>query len=210
MTATAAPDGSAPTDPERPYAQGEVLAGLVVRAAGGSDECWAELVDRFAATVIAIARQYRLSEPDVDDVAQVVWLRLAENLGRIRQPSRIAGWLAATTRNEALRVVKRRAKLDPLFEVDVDSRVPAVGPSAATQVVQNETMIEVATGFALLDERCRVLLRLVVVDEQDYAVVAEQLAIPVGSIGPTRRRCLDKLRTLIDGVDPSFGESEVV
>src|SRR5262245_62231501 len=82
------------------------LADLVTRARDGDERAWADLVQRYLGMVHAICRGYRLSGADAAGVNQVVWLRLVEHLGRIRTPEAVGGWIAATARNECLRVLR--------------------------------------------------------------------------------------------------------
>ena len=86
---------------------------LLRRVIDGDERAWDEVVDRFAGLVWSVARSYRLSSAATDDVVQTVWLRLAEHASRIRQPERLASWLATTTRNEALRVIRGNSSTDP-------------------------------------------------------------------------------------------------
>lgn len=178
----------------------EAVGNLVREAQRGSASAWTELVARFSPTVLAIARRYRLIDSDVDDVFQIVWLRLAERLDTLEDPRRLAGWLAATTRNESLRVIERATRTDRLYELDVtDGR-----PTLDSRLTRSETVETVALAFAALDDRCRALLRAVVVDRTDYERVAVQLDMPVGSIGPTRRRCLNRLKELLPAAEVEF------
>src|SRR5579862_3211112 len=106
---------------------------LVSDAAAGDSGAWDALVDRFAGTVWAVARAYRLSASDAADVSQTTWLRLVEHLDRIEQPDRVGAWLATTARRESLRVLRvsgrlvpTGAELDPepgLDQPDVDTRL---------------------------------------------------------------------------------------
>lgn len=172
----------------------EGSGGELVRAArDGSREAWAAIVDRFSPLVMAVARRYRLSPPDVDDVYQVVWLRLAEHLDRLRDPDRVAGWLATTTRNEALRVARRAQR-----EAHADLEIIAADDTPTDDLLSsNEIRVAVAAAFATLGERCRQLLSYLLVKELHYEEVSRRLGMPVGSIGPTRQRCLQRLRSLL-------------
>lgn len=177
---------------------------LVTRAAAGSTDAWSQLVDRFAPVVLAIARRHGLADTDVDDVHQIVWLRLAENLRRLDDPRRVAGWLATTTRNESLRVIDQAKRLEPVREFGPAHEDVEGQPGVGTRLARDETAAAVAGAFAALDDRCRHLLRSVVIDADDYEVVARRFDMPIGSIGPTRRRCLDRLRKLLPAAEVTF------
>ena len=86
---------------------------LLSRVIAGDERAWNEVVDRYAGLVWSVARSYRLSSAATQDVVQTVWLRLAEHCARIRQPDRLASWLATTTRNEALRVIRGNTRMSP-------------------------------------------------------------------------------------------------
>lgn len=169
---------------------------LLADAAKGDDPSWAALVDRFGGLVWSVAQTFNLDRASVEDVTQTVWLRLAEHCDRIQEPDRLAGWLATTTRNEALRVQRCRQRVfpqEPLIEL-ADPTDPAVDDT----LLGAETLSEVLQAFALLDEASQRLLRLLcVVPPLDYATISELTGRPVGSIGPTRQRCLQKLRLLL-------------
>ena len=184
------------TLPRRGLHSGVVdVAGLLRRVIEGDQRAWDELVDGFGGLVWSIARGYRLGAL-TDDVVQTVWLRLAENCSRIREPERLAAWLATTTRNEALRVANRQARTVSVG--DLPERGDASERSLDERVVDSDTLGPVLRAFALLPEADQQLLRLLcTVPPLDYATIADQLGRPIGSIGPSRERCLKKLRRLL-------------
>ena len=175
---------------------------LVPAAAAGDQAAWNELVERFQGLVWATARSFRLSRADAADVAQTTWLRLVENLDRIREPERLGAWLATTARREALRHLRlhgRELASDEadLFEAPVDDPL-----EVALLTEERDTALWRA--FAQLSERCQTLLRLLVSeDEPSYDAIGAALDMPVGAIGPTRMRCLDKLRASV-GTNPAL------
>lgn len=171
-------------------------ADLLAAAARGDADAWADLVDEFAGLVWSVARGYRLGPANTDDVVQTVWLRLAEHCGRIREPDRLAGWLATTTRNEAVRAVRARQRIAPLG--DMAEFETASPESVEDHVLDSETLDEVLRAFAGLDEETQRFLRLLCADPPlDYRTISEITGRPIGSIGPTRARCLKKLRDLL-------------
>jgi RNA polymerase sigma factor (sigma-70 family) len=170
------------------------LADLVSGAAAGEQKAWDELVDRFAGLVWHVARSHRLGDADASDVAQTVWLRLVESLPRLREPAAVGGWLATTTRHECLRVLRvsgREVPDDSAALADVPSS--DASPEAVLELAEDRDLVRSA--LDRLSDRCRTLLRALAYSPDDsYAEVSEALGIPVGSIGPTRARCLQHLR----------------
>jgi RNA polymerase sigma factor (sigma-70 family) len=165
---------------------------LLARAAEGDQAAWNALVDRFSQLVWSIARGFRLDEATAKDVSQTVWLRLVENADRITDPERLPGWLATTCRREALRVKGARDRMVPTdFEYDVvdDS------PSLEAMLVEDEEAREVVAAFGRLSEECQQLLRLLSAEPPlSYEEISEILDRPIGSLGPTRARCLERLK----------------
>lgn len=169
---------------------------LVARVAGGDQEAWNEIIDRYAPLVWSICLRYQLSRQDIDDVGQGVWLTLVENIGSLRQPAALPGWLATTTRNECLRILRAGRRIDP-DGLPAEHVMPA-DPAAAEldrQLIESERNAALRAAFAELGPACHNLLSLLLSDPPPaYATVSQQLGIPVGSIGPTRGRCLEQLR----------------
>jgi len=178
---------------------------LLSRVVAGDERAWNELVGRFAGLVWSVARSFRLSSAATDDVVQTVWLRLAEHCGRIREPDRLASWLATTTRNESLRVIRGNVRLTPQDAFDETSDLTA--SSIEDRVTDDDTLRAVLKAFAQLSADDQALLRLLcAVPPLDYETIAETLGRPIGSIGPTRARCLERLRRLLpSGYDPKEG-----
>lgn len=173
---------------------GVSTAGLVAAAGAGDREAWDELVSRYAGLVWSVARDLGLSHTDAADVSQTTWLRLAEHLDRIRQPERLGAWLATTARNEAMRTFRgaqRQRPIDPASE----SLVREDGAAVDTALLEAERDDALWRAFAALSSPCQVLLRTLMADPApSYAEVSTLLGMPVGSIGPNRNRCLDRLR----------------
>jgi len=177
-----------------------VIAPLVARAAAGEQAAFNELVDRFAPLVWRIARSYRLSTADAGDVSQTTWLRLVEALDRIREPERLGAWLITTAKREALATIRRRDRLIPdadlsATEPEAPGRLPSVAATGTDVLETAETRTAVLEAWATLPERCRRLLALLLADPPvPYEEIGASLAMPIGSIGPTRQRCLARLR----------------
>lgn len=169
--------------------------GAVVRsAAAGDGKAWDALIDRYARLIWAVARSFGLSVADADDVSQTTWLRLAEHLGKLRDPERVGLWLAVTARNESLRMLKR-AQRDIPFDPLADIGRTAGGPDVDVQILTLERDQALWRAFQSLPANCRVLLLMLTAEPSlSYEEVSVSLAIPIGSIGPTRGRCLERLR----------------
>jgi len=171
------------------------VAVLLRRVIEGDQRAWDELVEGFGGLVWSVARGYRLGSL-TDDVVQTVWLRLAENCDRIREPDRLAAWLATTTRNEALRVANKQKRLVSVG--DLPERVDATVSGIDELVTDSDTLSHVLQAFAKLSATDQQLLRLLcTVPPLDYATIADLIERPIGSIGPSRERCLRKLRRLL-------------
>ncbi len=167
------------------------VATLVSRAVAGEAAAWDEIVTRFGRLVTGVARRYRLSPSDVDDVTQRVWLLALTHLGRLRAPEGLPGWLATTTARECLRVVERARRDADLLAAH---RRHAVAPAATDDtVLAGEQRDTVRRALSRLSADRRRLVEVVVLDETPYATAAQELGVPLGSLGPTRARCLQAL-----------------
>ncbi len=167
-------------------------AELVSWASNGDQGAWNELFTRFSPLVRSVAHSYRLDHETAADVCQTTWLRLFEHIDRIRQPERLAGWLATTARNEALSCTGKASRTRPCGEL-VD-RIDDNAPLPDEQVMDGETLQEVLVAFAELPDRSQEFLRLVMASPPiPYIEIADRLGRSVGSIGPTRSRCLTAL-----------------
>lgn len=169
-------------------------------ARAGDAEAWKHLVDGHTGLVWSIIRGFRFDDETAKDVFQTVWLRLAEHLDRIREPAKLAGWLGQTARNECVGVVRQRGRTIPSEEVgelgDPFDGVAMSFPAPGERLERDENRRAVAAAFERLPERCQQLLRLLVADPPvSYEQVSALLDIPIGSIGPTRARCLESMRS---------------
>lgn len=174
----------------------EPLSGLVGAAANGDETAWTRLVERFAPLLWAVCRGYRLTGADLDDVVQAVWLRALEHLSTLQTPEALPGWLATTTRRECLRHLQRAGTRAVRENALIDEATPdrtVDGPDDA--VLRAERRDALRAAFALLGERCRVLLTVLMRQPPPaYSDVGAELGMPIGSIGPIRARCLERLR----------------
>jgi RNA polymerase sigma factor (sigma-70 family) len=165
---------------------------LVTRAAGGDQGAWNELVDRYAPLVWAICNRYRLSNHDIEDVGQNVWLALVEQLGKLREPAALPGWLATTTRRECLRVVTAAQRLGTRLDEAAEFVDDVI---IDEEILRAERDAGLRAAFTELSLHCRQLLGMLISDPpHTYAEISATLGIPMGSIGPQRARCLERLR----------------
>jgi RNA polymerase sigma factor (sigma-70 family) len=180
------------------------VGGLVLAAARGDAASWRALVERFSGLVWSVARGHGLANADAEEVYQTTWLRFAEHVGRLKEPDRAGAWLATTARRECFRVSRARTRVD--LTDDLDGLAPQVDErSPETAVVESEeTAAELERlrglweSFHELPARCLRLLRaLLASPPPSYAEIAVAFEMPIGSIGPTRARCLGRLRDLL-------------
>jgi len=167
---------------------------LVEAAAAGEPEAWSQLIDRYAVLIRSVCRCHRLSDADADDVAQLTWLRAVEHIGRLRDPDRFGAWVGTTARRECLRVLSGRKRVvptadevrNPLFAEHVD-------PDEVALAAERREAVRHA--LTALPARQRTLLRLLHSESApSYEAIGSALDMPVGSIGPTRGRALERLR----------------
>ena len=178
----------------------EDVAVLVKAATGGDQRSWDELVRRHARLVWSIARAHGLAAADAADVCQTVWLRLVEYLGTVREPTRLPAWLSTTTRRESLRLLHHQSK-ETLDSELVEHTARDVAESPEVQVLIADRERQVWVALRRLPHRCQVLLRALAASaEMHYAQIAQGLDIPIGSIGPTRQRCIKQLKAALASV----------
>jgi RNA polymerase sigma factor (sigma-70 family) len=169
------------------------IADLVRAAARGEAGAWDMLVHRLTPAIRRAARMYRLSPHEVDDVVQACWLALFLNVHRIREPEAVRAWLVTAARRQALGIRQREVR-----ELLTDEPVPshcAAADATEQAVFDAERAMVLHGAIARLPGRQRTLLEtLVASPDRSYAEVSETLGMPIGSIGPTRERGLDRLR----------------
>ena len=175
-----------------------VTASLLARAAQGDQRAWDQLVDGHTRLLWAVARSFRLDAADANDVVQTTWLRLVEHLDRIEDPSRLVGWLVTTARREAMRVLRRSGRERPAPEDFMVDKADGSQPVDA-DLLLDERNAALWHAYEQLGDKCRQLLRVAVYEPQAYEEISAALGMPIGSIGPTRRRCLTQLKTLLEG-----------
>ncbi len=176
-------------------------AELVTRCLAGREDAWGVLVDRYARLVRSIPRRHGLDDADSDDVTQAVFVRLHRSLGDLRDAARLSSWLITTAHRETWRVGRRR----PASAAHLQETVADPGTPDPADVDRWERQHSVRQALAELGGRCEALLtRLFRDPSPDYARIARDLDMPVGSIGPTRARCFRKLAPILRrlGLEP--------
>src|SRR5262245_29454689 len=175
-------------------------AWLVRNAAAGDRWAWERLVDKYSRLIWAMTRDFKLAESDAADIVQATWLRLLEHIDRIEHPDRLGSWLATTARHECLRQVTAAKRVTPVQHDDMSfSSAVAHEPDIDERLLAEERAQAVREAVSVLPSRSQQLLELLMADPPvPYTEISSQLGLPIGSIGPTRGRCLERLRILLD------------
>jgi RNA polymerase sigma factor (sigma-70 family) len=186
---------------ERPGEVWGQAASAFERWAGGDAVALDDLVRLMTPVLWHVVRAYRLPSEVAEDVVQTTWLALVRTRSSIHEPAAIGGWLTTTARREAWRVAKASGRGIPVEDEELARRLPDEG-SAEAEVVRRDVDARLWQAVERLSDRCQALLRIVAFEHRpDYTQIAADLGMPVGSIGPTRGRCLTKLRALIQNGD---------
>jgi RNA polymerase sigma factor (sigma-70 family) len=189
-TCTLEPPAPASTDAN------SVVRDLVARARSGDRQAWDALIERYAPLIWSICRKHRLGRADADDVGQSVWLRLVDQMDRVRDPAALPGWLATTTRRECLRVL--RATQGPyatMYPLDFESLPDRQTQMADQELLTAERHAALREAFTHLPADGQQLIAMLIADPPvPYAEISAQLGIPIGSIGPNRSRYLGRMR----------------
>ncbi|MEQ0561598.1 sigma-70 family RNA polymerase sigma factor [Amycolatopsis sp. NEAU-NG30] len=175
----------------------ELHAACMAAARAGDRRAMDRLVAELTPLVWHVARANGLDRSVAEDVVQTVWLALFSQLEKLRDPKALAAWLITTTRREATHPFGRRIQPVPLSD-EVAEAMPSTQPAPEDEAVRADRDRRVWRAFVRLPHRCQELLRLTVLaGRAEYQLVAEQLRMPRGSVGPTRGRCLDQMRDLL-------------
>ena len=174
-------------------------AALFLRWRDGDTRAMDDLVRLMTPLLWHVVRAYGLDRELAEDVVQTTWLTLVRRQDSITEPQAVSGWLTMVARREAWRVGKLQRRADPTEAENLEPHLPARESAEQTAATDDESR-RLWLAVARLDDRCQRLLRIVAFEERpDYARIAQDMAMPVGSIGPTRQRCLGKLRALLEG-----------
>jgi len=173
-----------------------VVIDLVTRARNGDQQAWDALVERYAPLIWSICRRHRLDNADAEDISQNVWLQLVNHLDKIHDPAALPGWLVTVTRRECLRILGATRPPHAASNVTDPQTIPGQQDGTAEEeLLAAERNAALREALGDLPPSGQQLILLLLQDPPlSYADISARLSVPVGSIGPTRRRCLDKLR----------------
>jgi RNA polymerase sigma factor (sigma-70 family) len=199
-----------------PARDGQLVTDLVTRAKTGDKPAWDALVERYAPLIWSICVRYRLSRADAEDVGQNVWLCLVDQLDKIRDPAALPGWLATTARRECGQVLRTvHGPRAPAYLLDAGNLPDQQAGTVDQDLLVAERHAALREALTHLPVDGQQLIALLIADPPiRYAEISARLGIPVGSIGPNRSRCLDKLRrdpaiaALINPPKPPDGQQD--
>ncbi|MBI5706699.1 MAG: sigma-70 family RNA polymerase sigma factor [Armatimonadetes bacterium] len=180
----------------------EDLDRILQKCKRGDAQAWASLVDALQAHVYSVAKRAGLSDDDAEDVFQTTFLALHRSLDRVESGWALPRWLATTASREALRL--RRSKHCQTLPIDrpdlgLDQLLADEEASAAEEAERADTALHVRTALLELKLECQKLLMAVFSeDDLSYQDISVLLGIPMGSIGPQRARCLERLRKILE------------
>jgi RNA polymerase sigma factor (sigma-70 family) len=182
-----------------PTAKDDAVTGLVQAAAAGDHNAWDQLVARYVALLWSIALRHGLNESDAADVVQTTWLRLLENIDQVRDPARVGSWLATTAQREALRCVARNRRLVPSGDETMFDAPDRLLPPVEEALLTREQAAAAREALDTLPPTWRSMVELLTQDPPlTYEEIGADLGLPVGSIGPTRGRCVRRMRAIVD------------
>lgn len=168
---------------------------LVERAVNSDQSAWNDIVERYAPLVWSICTRYRLNDADIEDVGQTVWLLLVEHLGKLREPAALPGWLVTTTHRECQRALTAARKTEGAGAKLDDALLIVDGTVIEQEILAAERNAALRQALRELPPRCQQLLTMLISDPpRSYTEISATLQIPIGSIGPQRARCLERLR----------------
>lgn len=173
---------------------------LILSCRAGDASGWEQIVARYERLVYAIALSYRVPRDDAADIAQITFLALFRSLGALREDTRLSAWLATVAHRQTRRLLQSRRREVPDALDLLDELLPSIAHPGGEPMERWELVEWLHYGLGALSERCRDLLEALYFDEAEpaYGEVAARLDIPVGSIGPTRARCLARLKELLE------------
>lgn len=183
---------------------------LVERAVNSDQTAWNDIVERYAPLVWSVCARYRLNDQDIEDVGQTVWLLLVEHLRALREPAALPGWLATTTHRECQRALTTARKTEGAGTKLDDALAVVDGALIEQEILAAERNAALRLALRELPPRCQQLLAMLISDPPySYAEISATLEIPMGSIGPQRSRCLERLRRTAALARFSAGEMRV-
>lgn len=176
---------------------------LIQACLRGDSGAWEKLLKQYERLVYSIPLNYGLSIDDAADIVQVTFTVLLQSLDSLDENSHLAAWLATVARRHSWRLLERRRRESPSPKEDLSEQYDFLPDHHQKQVQEQAELVEwLDQGLSLLDERCSALLQALYFnpDQPSYQDVAKQMQMSVGSIGPTRARCLSRLRELMESL----------
>lgn len=171
---------------------------LVDDCIAGNQDSWNRIVERYTPLIWAIARGHRLSAADSEDVSQTTWMRVIQHLGKLRDPEKLAQWIAVSARRESLKLIEKSGRSVPVGDSPIFDRSEVSENHPEERALAKERDDEVLLAYCALSPKCQALLGLLVTDPpMSYDEISATLGVPRGSIGPNRSRCLAHLRKLL-------------
>jgi RNA polymerase sigma factor (sigma-70 family) len=194
----------------RQFSAEQSLTGLVAGAIDGQPDAWVALVARLERVVWKSVNMMTFDHEARDDAFAATWLRLAERLDTIREPEKLPGWLATTACNEVRQILRQRGRQQAMHAGDWTTSggvgelldtLPGDDGDHSRGMLLDESRRDVRAAFGRLDPQCREIITVLVLADPPvpYDAASEQLGRPIGSLGPSRRRCLQKMKTLLEG-----------
>lgn len=165
----------------------------------GDTEAWQELLDRYERLVFSIPLNYGLSRDDAADIVQLTFTSLIESLDTLHQESRLGAWLATVARRKTWRVIERGRRESVDEYEQLAETLPSLGQDSSSYLERWEMLEWLNHGLSALNARCRELLLALYFEPQEpsYAEIAERMGMSIGGIGPTRARCLERLKQIM-------------
>lgn len=171
---------------------------LVDDCMAGNQDSWNRIVERYTPLIWAIARGHRLSAADSEDVSQTTWMRVIQHLGKLRDPEKLAQWIAVSARRESLKIIEKSGRSVPVGDSPVFDRSEPSENHPEERALAKERDNEVLLAYCALSPKCQALLGLLVTDPpMSYDEISATLGMPRGSLGPIRARCLAHLGKLL-------------
>jgi RNA polymerase sigma factor (sigma-70 family) len=167
-------------------------AALVRRAVNGDPAALTRIMQRHDGALRTIARFYRLGPWDIDDVVQTTWLLFMEHGHSIREPAALKGWLATTARRQSLKVLQRRVREQPSDDLALGEDMRVAEPCEVLIAAERRAALHAAVAHLPVSSR-RLMTLMIARPGMSYEQLGEALDIPIGSIGPTRMRCMSRL-----------------
>ncbi|GGV08764.1 RNA polymerase sigma factor [Streptomyces spectabilis] len=189
----------APVKEYKEYKEYAELGVLVTRCREGDQRAWSELTHRFTPLVRSVARSFRLGAADCEDVCQLTWMQMVEGIRSVREPDRLRAWIATVARRESIKHLDRSRRQVPTGSCQDFDDLADGGVTPEERAIRQAEVALVRNAVRHLEPAHQTLLRLLFTDPPaSYADISAQLGLPHGSIGPTRRRLLLQVKTLLD------------